>query len=57
MNLHRFLAYAVCDVEILHNFHILLDEARETSAPRRFDRLSAGFHRDDQEGSQRGLVQ
>ena len=57
MNLHRFLAYTVCNVEIPPNFHILLDEAREIPTPRRFDRPSPGFQGDDQEGSQTSLVQ
>ena len=57
MNLHRFLACTVRDVEILHNFHILLDEGRETPAPGHFDRPSIGFRGDDQEGSQTRLAQ
>jgi hypothetical protein len=57
MNLHRFLACAMCDVEILHNFHVLLEEVCEIPALGQFDRSSAGFQRDDQEGSQTRFVQ
>jgi len=57
MTLHRFLAYTVRDVGILHNFHILLDEAHKSPAPGHPDRPSAGFQGDDQEGSQTRLVQ
>jgi hypothetical protein len=57
MNLHRFLACTVRDVEILHNFHILLDEALETPASGHLDRPSAGLQGDDQEDSQTRLVQ
>ena len=57
MTLHRFLACTVCDVEILHNFHVLLDEAHKSPAPGHSDRPSVGFQGDDQVGSQTGLVQ
>jgi hypothetical protein len=57
MTLHRFLACTVRDVGILHNFHILLDEAHKSQAPGHPDRPSAGFQGDDQEGSQTRLVQ
>jgi hypothetical protein len=57
MSLHRFLASTVRDIEILLNFHIRLEEAREIPGRSRFDRLSAGFQGDDQEGPRSRLAQ
>jgi hypothetical protein len=51
------MQHSVRDVEDVRNFHVFLDEVRETPGPGHPDRPSDGFQPDGQEGSQTRLVQ